>query len=98
MFLHVLLIIVWLLSAFVSLFVFLPDIYYVFLSRITIVCLLLIEVVYCRIYVVLRRREIQIQALQEGQVLPRLRFISHLLYHSIFLCLSFKVTVQLLLI
>lgn len=85
MFLHVLLIIVWLLSTFVSLFVFLPDIYYVFLSRITIVCLLLIEVVYCRIYVVLRRHQIQIQALQEGQVL-RLRFISYLLYAIPYFC------------
>ena len=62
---------VWLLTAFMllSLFVFLPDIYYLFLSSSAIVCLLLIAVVSYRFYVVLRRHRNKIQAkIQEGQV------------------------------
>lgn len=55
-------IIVWLLSAFLSVLWVWPDIHHLILSSVGFVCLLLTAVVYSRICVVLRRHQNQIQA------------------------------------
>ena len=69
---------VWVLSAVLSLLSFSPDIHYAIISSVGVVCLLLTALVYSRLYVVLRRHQNQIQAVQVPQVTQGGNEMAHL--------------------